>query len=144
MRILLYIVILASLLFAPIKGLDVAHLEPVEVVWIYEDDGMIFLTTDTGALGAGEDVLSALCDLEARTSGVVYLDTAKYLLVEESAQGEVEALRSRLNGTVRLCLAKAPDMEIAAKFLETHSDLPLLREWNMGEELPVWNGKIFS
>ena len=84
-RVIIYSCILILLLFSPVAKLDVADLEPVEVVYLYKESGNTVLQTDTDAKGKGEDVLAALDDLRQTTSGVVYLDTARYLLIAPDA-----------------------------------------------------------
>ncbi len=141
MRKVLYVVILLLLMAAPVEKLDVAHLEPVEVVHLGKKGNIITMTTDTGAKGQGMTVSDALADLKENTPAVVYLDTAQYLLVSEAALDAVEESRSWLKGSVQLCLAEEPNMEIAANYLETHGNLPTLEHWSEGEKLPQWDGE---
>lgn len=141
MRKVLYVVILLLLMAAPVEKLDVAHLEPVEVVHLGKKGNIITMTTDTGAKGQGRTVSEALADLKENTPAVVYLDTARYLLVSEAALDAVEESRSWLKGSVQLCLAEEPNMEIAANYLETHGNLPTLEHWSEADKLPQWDGE---
>ena len=140
-RIIAYIVILALLLLAPVEKLDVAKLEPVEVVYLYKESGSVVLSTDTGAKGKGENALSALQELKETTPGVVYLDTAQYLLVAQDALEQINVLRAELKDKIKLCMAQNVELENAAKYLNVHGKLPRLRQWKTGEKLPLWDGE---
>jgi len=145
MRILLYTLILLLLLYAPVKRLDVAKLEPVEIVCMDADAGEILLSTDTEAWGRGEETASALADMQDRTPGVIYLDTAEFLLVTPAAISQIESLRPYLKESVRICGTDDTDLSGMAKFLEIHGALPTLKVWETGDSLPTINdGKIIE
>ena len=131
MRILLYIVILALLFFAPVKRLDIAKLEPVQTVAIRVVDGQVVLQTDTQNQGKGENIQTAISNLEKNTPGVIYLDTAQYLLIAENAVSYAEDLEKYLRPSVKVSLwDEKGSVEEAAEFLEIRGDLPMLRQWN--------------
>ena len=140
-RIVAYGVILVMLLAAPVEKLDVAKLEPVEVVYLYKEWDKVVLTTDTGAQGTGENALTALQDLKEKTPGVVYLDTAQYLLVAQDTLEQIHILRPELKDKIKLCMAQNVKPEEAAKYLGAHGKLPSLKQWEKGAKLPLWNGE---
>ena len=130
MRMVLYIVILALLFLAPVQRLDVARLEPVQTVAVYMNDTAVVLETDTGNKGEGTGVKDALEDLEENTPGVIYLDTAQYLLVSEGAESHVDSLRKYLSPSVKACLWDGEgSVKDAAQYLDVRSDLPKLKDW---------------
>ena len=130
MRKLLYIVILGLVFLAPVKRLDVAKLEPVQTVAVSREADAVMLQTDTGSTGRGETVAQAYRDLEENTPGVIYLDTAQYLLVAENAVDCVDALAQYLKPSVRVSSYSGEiDLKNAAKYLSVHSDLPKLKNW---------------
>ncbi|MBQ8358345.1 MAG: hypothetical protein IJX37_00320 [Oscillospiraceae bacterium] len=130
MRRILYIIILALLFLAPVERLDVAKLEPVQTVALYADENGIVLETDTDNKGRGATVDSAHEDLEQRTPGVIYLDTAEYLLVTQNAVDYVDALRKYLHPSVKVSLWDGEgSVKDAAKYLGVEKDLPKLRQW---------------
>lgn len=130
MRMILYIVILALLFLAPVQRLDVAKLEPVQTVAVYMNDVDVVLETDTGNKGEGTGVEAALADLEENTPGVIYLDTAQYLLVSERAISYVDSLRKYLSPSVMICLwDENGSVKDAAQYLDVRSDLPKLKDW---------------
>lgn len=130
MRMILYIIILALLFLAPVEKLDVAKLEPVQTVALFKDETGIVLKTDTDNQGSGATVDSAHEDLEGRTPGVIYLDTAEYLLVTEDAVEYVDALRKYLHPSVEVSLWDGKgSVKDAAKYLDVKNDLPKLQQW---------------
>ena len=137
-RLLFYGLILAVVWVLPIERLDVAQLQPVEVIAIYPQGDQVILTTDTGDIGSGTDAMAALENMQQTSTGVIYLDTAEYLLFAPGTETEVEALRSELKDRVKICNVSQPiDLEDAAKYLPIHGDLPCLRQWQPGQILPI-------
>ena len=137
-RIMLYIGILVVLLAVPVKRLDVGKLRPVQVVRIYKDDGWIVIETDTDDYGIGMTAAQALHNMEETTAGVIYLDTAQYLLLSKDAEDAAEELRSVLKPDTRLCYGeKELDIGQAGRYLASHGDLPKLKQWKTGQDLPI-------
>ena len=130
MRIILYTIIIILLFFAPVERLDVADLEPVQTVAASVENEKLKLHTDTGAVGIGTSADTALQKLEESTPGVIYLDTAEYLLLTEEALGYVDGLRQYLNDSVKVSLWDGEgSIEDAAGFLRVRKDLPKLENW---------------
>ena len=131
MRVILYVLILALLFLAPVERLDVARLEPVQTVAVSVKEDAVLLETDTQNAGRGTDVDSAIENMEQTTPGVIYLDTAQYLLVAEDAVACVEVLRQYLHPSVKVSLWDGEgSVQDAAKYLGIRKDLPELRDWN--------------
>lgn len=129
MRVVLYIVILAILFFVPLERVDVAKLLPIEAVAVYMEEGNVVFETDTEHKGRGADVAKALENLKENTPAVVYLDTAEFLIVSEDAQSHLNALRSYLKPSVKVCIGGARNhVKDAAKYLDVHGDLPMLED----------------
>lgn len=129
MRILIYICILALLLLAPVERLDVAKLEPVQTVAVSISQQQILIETDTENRGQGSTISEAIADLEENTPGVIYLDTAQYLLLtEETAQYSAD-LEDYMRPSVRVSLWDGTeDVETAAKYLDVRQNLPKLKD----------------
>lgn len=137
-RILCYIAIMAVVVAWPVERLDVGKLRPVQVVSVRKQDDWVVIETNTEDIGIGGTARQALRNLEDTTSGVIYLDTAEYLLLSEDAEEEVETLRNALKPGVGMCFIKEKvDLKEAAVFLAAHGELPKLKAWKMGQELPV-------
>ena len=130
-RIIIYVLILIALLFVPVKDNDIGKLQPVEVVQVYRQGQQVTIRTDTGDLGVGNTAQLALQNLKDTTPGYIYLDTAEYLLIEASAEAEVDGIRHELKKAVRICsVADSVDLKSAAQYLSVHGALPSLREWS--------------
>lgn len=130
MRRILYAAILLSLLFVPVDKLDVAKLLPVESVAVYLESGEVVLKTNTENAGRGVSVSAALENLKEVTPAVVYLDTAKYLLVSEDATAYVDDLRQYLKPSVGVAVCDAKNMiKDAARYFGTHGGTVELRHW---------------
>ena len=137
-RIGLYILLMAAALLVPVERADVGKLRPIETVSVYKENGWVVLRTDTDDIGIGGTAMQALQNMKDSASGIVYLDTAQYLLIDKEAEDAAEELRQALKDRVKLCFAaKEIEPADATKYLSAHSDLPQMRTWEMGQELPV-------
>ena len=135
MRILLYIVIIGLLFMAPLERLDIAKLEPVQTVAVRVEGEQIELETDTGNRGQGATVAEAISDLEETTPGVIYMDTAEYLLLTEDAVEYAQELRRYLRPQILVCIWDGKgSVAGAAKYLDVRNDLPQLCEWKSSSE----------
>ncbi|MBE6944122.1 MAG: hypothetical protein E7453_07705 [Ruminococcaceae bacterium] len=66
----------------PFSGTDIGKLHPVEAVLITNRDGVVYVETDTGIFGSGENMALALSNLILSASGSVFLETANYVLID--------------------------------------------------------------
>lgn len=122
MKFILYALIIALSLFAPVTRLDIAKLSPVEAVAVYKEYGQVVLKTDEENEGRGENVHLALADLKKKASVIIYLDTARYLLVGEGAEAEAAALQAYLKESVLVGNYAGGDVKEEAKYLDVHTD----------------------
>ena len=137
-RIVIYIGILAAVFAAPVRPQNIGKMKPVQVVSVYKEKDWVVVETDTEDRGMGGTTAQALQNLKDTASGIVYLDTAEYLLLSKDAEENVEELRRELKPSVRLCIATRPvDLAETAKFLGVHGGIPKLKHWRKGQELPV-------
>ena len=137
-RILIYLGILAAVVAAPVRPLNIDQLLPVQVVSIYKEGARIVIETDTENKGIGLTATQALQNLKDTASGTIYLDTAQYLLLTKDAVEAVEELREELKASVQMCLATDNvNLEKVAIYLNAHGPLPRLKEWEKGVELPI-------
>lgn len=136
-RLLLYGLILMAACALPTDRQDVANLEPIQAVWLYEQEGMVHLETDTQDQGAGLTVEGALSDMKYNSPGVVYLDTAQYLLVSENATEYISQIAPLLKGSVRVCLWQGKgEVADGARYMRAHRIGVTLRRWDGEENLP--------
>ena len=130
MRRLIYMLLLAALLFIPLQRVNIADLLPIETLAVYMEEGQVVLETDTTHKGIGETVEQALAALKENTSKVVYLDTAEYLLISEDAAEQIEALRAHLKDSVKVAVCEAKGkVKEAAEYLRLHQKMPTLEQW---------------
>lgn len=102
-------------------GVDIAALEPVEVMYVDSQNGSYCLFTDTDQQGCGKTADQAISRLKASASGEIYLETAQYLLLSPAAWESVERFAKYLRPDCAIALTVGlPDMETAAQFLNTH------------------------
>ena len=139
----LYALILVSLLLIPLERVDIANLEPIQAVWMYLENGNIVLLTDTEDKGCGVTVESAMSDMREKSRGIVYLDTAQFLFVADSAQKDISAIGSLVKGSIRLCKWEGQgDIKDAVKYADSHNIGVKLNKWeDLGRlpELPPLN-----
>ena len=113
--IYMVIVLLVSTSF---RGTDIAKLAPVEVVWLSENAGEIYLETDTGDSGKGDSVQAAYNNMKASAHGTIFLDTADYLIIQNGNEHLIADTYELLRPNCRICSAPIiPDMESVAGFL---------------------------
>ncbi len=127
----------AAMLIAPSQDTDIASLQPVELLYIYKEGGRVTVETDTGDLGAGGDLQGAMEDLKNTTPGEVFLDTAQYLLITESAEAYLPELKQILRPAAQVLRTEAePDLETAVKYLSVHRSGLALKDWRAGMTIP--------
>jgi len=137
-RTILYIGILAMVLAAPVKPMEIEKLRPVQIVSVYKENDWTVVETDTGDIGIGASVEQAVQNMKDTSGGVIYLDTAEYLLLTKETEETAERLRAELKPSVGICLMTGvEDLQKAVLFLQSHGELPKLKEWKKGRELPI-------
>ena len=137
-RIIVYILITAAILAIPLERTDVADLHPVQTVALYKTRDGYRIETDTDDLGIGKTVDAAYRDLIITTPGVIYLDTADFLLVFDDGQDAVQDMRKYLKNGVRICAAVGQgNLKAVSAFLSVQQGLQRLSKWKNGQSLPV-------
>lgn len=145
-KILIYVLLLSVVLLLPMQGTDVGKLHPVELVYVYKEAETVKIITDTGDMGEGATAKKAIDDLKATTAGIVFLDTADYLLINENSKEVIEKIKPKLKPSVRVCVLHIDaDLTEAAEFLSVHK--PQLRLKDTGENsdmeiLTIENGRF--
>ena len=120
MRTVVYILIIIVTLLIPVQRLDVAKLQPVEALAIYEDQGMVVVLTDTEDKGVGETAHQALENLKETTAAVIYLDTAEYLLVAQGAESYTEEFEEYLKPYIKVRPYNGGTVKDEVKYLDAH------------------------
>lgn len=127
----------AALMITPGKITDVGKLQPVELLYVYQDAGRICVETDTGDLGRGIDLDAAMEDLKATTAGEVFLDTADFLILTKQTVSLLPELAQMLRPATEICVGRNADTKTAAQFLAAHNPKVTLKDWAAeGAHLP--------
>ena len=112
----------------PHPARDVARLEPVQAVYIYQKNGTLCIETDTGAAGSGKTLTEAAADLKASASGEIFLDTAEFLLIDPEVTITTD-IHTLLRPTCGVTFTHAtPDLQAAADYLTIHQPFVTLLE----------------
>ncbi len=136
-RILAYTLILGALFFVPLDRVEIADLEPIQAVWLHQDGEGITLKTDTEDIGKGATVQEALVNMKQNSSGIIYLDTAQYLLVSQSAQQQIADMQPYIKGSALVCIWNGQgDMSEAVKYADSHKVGGKLKNWKPDSKLP--------
>ena len=145
-RIVIYLLVLGAALAFPADGMDIGKLQPVGLVQLYMVEEKVVIRTDTGDLGVGNSAHAAFENLEDTTPGVIFLDTADFLLVSASAKGELDALSEYLKPSVRVCIGEEDIEPVqAAEYLAMHRPSTRLKEFDetsQGQKLLQENGRL--
>lgn len=137
-RIIFYIILAAVALLVPVKRNDLGKMKPVEVVYLNMEEDQLVIMADTGDWGRGANVQEALRELKETAAGIIYLDTADYLILSRGAEGILEELAPYLKDDVRICLAEGEvDMKNAGNYLAVHEPKSKMGDWNKGNQLQI-------
>ena len=121
--------VLGFLEILPFQGTDVARLEPIEAVWLTSIDDTVYLETDTGDVGIGEDISEALEDMKNKAFGAVFIETADYLIIEQGKEELLSQAFPVFRPSCMVCVsAKKPDLMDCAEFLTVHESTATLRQ----------------
>ena len=142
-RLLLYIAALTLLLLAD-RGTDLGSLRPVELVQLWERNGILILETDTGDRGWGLTIDQAVAKLKETTPGQIYLDTADYLLLEEGTEQYLPQLHDYMKKGTRMAYSvEGLNLRDAAAYLRIHKPSRDIRRWRKpAEKLVLEAGRI--
>ena len=135
-RIIIYCIILAGIFWIPVEKSEIRDLEPIQAVWMYMENGEVVLVTDTEDEGRGESVSEALDVMKEKSSGIIYLDTAQFLLVSETAQEKVSEIIPFLKAKVKVGLWEGGNLKEAARYMQSHRTGVKLGKWNAYVKLP--------
>lgn len=145
-RIAVYIAVLLIVMLIPMQGMDIGKLRPVGLIQLYKEAGEMLIVTDTKDSGRGKTVDEAFGNLEDTTSGVIFLDTADYLLISETAKDAAMELGQYVKPTIEICIAeKDIDPVQAAEYLAVHHPEVKLRDENAfrtAQKLTQENGRM--
>lgn len=136
-RMIVYLGILAAVLWAGDPGTDIGMLIPVETLFIQKQGETIVIQTDSADTGAGDTMKQAAENLKEKAHGIIYLDTADYLILNGEAEALLPQLQNNRKQEVVLCKADEKiDVQKVTPFLRTHRPQLELSDWRAGMTLP--------
>ena len=120
------------------QQIDVGKLNPAELIYIYKEDSLTVVLTDTGDAGWGDTLEKALDDLRSTSFGEVFLDTVDYILVTEETKSVLPKLENHFRLSSNIFLASGEvDLKKVAEFLSVHNpERTLLDSITRKEKLP--------
>ncbi len=105
----------------PPQGVDVAKLQPVELLQVICEGGQCRVETDTGQTGIGRNPEEAFKNLMEQSQAVIFLETAEHLLVNEGALRVLDQLEPYLRPDCSVVLVRGRgNLEAAARYLDIH------------------------
>ena len=108
------------LLRLPHPARDIARLEPVRAVYLYMEQGLTTLETDTGTTGTGPDLQSAYADLKNNADREIFLDTAQFLILDPHVP-ITEPIFEIFRPDCKVVITNArPDLKKSADYLSQH------------------------
>lgn len=122
MRKILYLILIGLTFIAPVERLEIAKLEPIEAVAVEVRGEAVILKTDTDRQGRGATVEEALSDLKQNTPAVVYLDTARYLLLAENARHLQAQIAPYLRRRLEIGSYSGGNVREELEYLQAHWD----------------------
>lgn len=120
-------------------GTDVAKLQPVQTIWMSEQNGQLLLRADTGDAGAGATFSEALASMKKHAAYEIFLETAEYLLLSPGCERYLGELSDYLRPSCMVCFATGePELSEAAGFLQLHRPGYTLLDHSAGErDIPM-------
>lgn len=114
------VVCIAALLDS--ERMDIGQLQPAELLYLYKENGMVCIRTDTGDSGVGVDVPTAVENLQETALGTIFLNTADYLVLAENAVVLLMDIQEFVRPSTEVCWTRVEiDTQNAAKYLCVHS-----------------------
>lgn len=99
---------------------DIAKLEPVQLVYIHMEEGLLRLETDTGAAGSGKTLSEAAENMKQTAPAEIFLETAEYLILSEDV-AVTEEFYTLLRPACRVVITnQKPDLQQTAQYLSVH------------------------
>ena len=113
---------------SPFAGTDIAKLSPVEAVWLEGNDDYVHIETDSKDVGVGKTILEALDNMKLTASGMVFLDTADYVIVKRGSETLLSQVTDILRPSCGVCVADSmPDLAEVAEYLGVHEPTAKLK-----------------
>ena len=137
-KMMLCVALIAIISFTgllPFDGTDVGKLYPVEVLIVTTTPGMITIETADGLYGTGDTVASAIENLKSTSSGIVFMDTANYLLLNNDNEELLDSLYAYVRPACQVFrFDGSGEWKGVAKYLESHSSSVTVLSYRQGKK----------
>lgn len=126
-----------AVFLAPSEEADISSLRPVELLSLYKEEGEVYVEADTGDVGRGVDLRSALEDMKATSPGEIFLETADYVMVTEETKAYLPELKKILRPATEIVQTQDRiETAAAAGFLSVHGPGVVLKDCSTESVLP--------
>ena len=112
----------------PHPAKDISELEPVQLVYVYEEAGALHIETDTGAHGSGKTLSEASESMRAQADGEIFLETAEFLLMDPDVTVTAEFFALLRPSCNVFYTQRRPDLTASAQYLTIHPPKQKLRD----------------
>ena len=134
-RWMIYLLLVAGAFLFPKRPVELGKLIPVELILVEKEEGAYLVRTDTGDVGHGTTLPSAIENLRATAPGDLFLDTARYLLVTEETHHTIPEISRYLKGETYISMVEnGLDPEQATQYLSAHPPKLQLKAWKTGSK----------
>lgn len=116
-RILIYILLIGAVCFAPVRRQKITDLEPVEALLLKREGEYLSLMTDSGRVGTGPDISRAMQNLQKDTPDVLFLKTVRHVMVSGQGEKDLQALLPYLSRRVKIHYQEGPFPEDWPEYL---------------------------
>ena len=110
----------ALLLRLPHPSRDISKLLPVQTLYLYMEEDLLCVETDTGDRGSGGTLASAAENLKSAAPGEIFLDTAQFLILGPDVPITEEFYDLLRPGCRVVYAAEQPDLQEATEYLINH------------------------
>ena len=110
----------ALLLRLPHPARDISNLLPVQTLYLYMEENLIYIESDTGDRGSGSTLTAAADALKRAAPGEIFLETARFLILDRDVD-VTEEFHSLLRPTCRVVYTnERPDLNWVSRYLVNH------------------------
>ena len=104
----------------PHPARDISNLLPVQTLYVYMEENLIYIQSDTGDRGSGSTLTAAADALKAAAPGEIFLETARFLILDRDVD-VTEEFHSLLRPTCRVVYTnERPALKRVSRYLVNH------------------------
>lgn len=104
----------------PLPAKDIAKLDPVRAIYLYIENGVLTIETDTGDSGSGVSLTDAAAWMKADADREIFLETAEFLILDPAVPVTEEFFTLLRPGCQVVFSAEPPDLEVVGDYFGIH------------------------